>query len=381
MISVITFSPNRRRKNKLYGYAIVENEVRVEEVSDNLCGLGAYVQVYGDSEKITINQDFMGSYGIYLYEDEEFFAISNSFMMLEEYLRDNHHKMTLNRDYVNYYLGSNSSSHLPWETMVNEIRVLPRNFEIILNKADNTIQLNEIDYKERTVSIKSEEGLEILDNWFYRWIEIFRNVRVRTNNLIADLTGGFDSRITLGICLAANMDLEHIKINSSTAERHKEDFQVASQIVDKFNLELNRYLYYGQEILDFEDHINLVEYIKGGFHKQHYVTKFKPEKYHYRITGHCGETLREYPHEAPDEFVRNAKVHAKNVDISLVASTESLLENSFNEIYENLGIEDSNSHRITTVFFNEGRNRIHFGKGFVGSYLFNRITLAPFTDP
>lgn len=38
--------------------------------------------------EIKINQDFYGSFGLYIYEnkDMKYFAISNSFLLLEEYL-------------------------------------------------------------------------------------------------------------------------------------------------------------------------------------------------------------------------------------------------------------------------------------------------------
>ncbi len=368
-------------QNKLYGYAIVKNEILLNDVSSDLCGMGAYVQVYGDCEKIVIEQDFMGSYGLVLYESENFFAISNSFFKLEEYLRDNHHKMTLNMEYAEYYLGSNSSSHLPSTTLINEIRILPRNSEIIINKSKKSLEVKIIDFGERTVSIKSKEGIEILDNWFYRWIDLFRSIRQQTNNIYVDLTGGFDSRISMGICLSANIDLNNVRINSDSSQNRKEDFEIASELVNRYGLKLNGDLNYEKELLDFEDFINISEYVNGGFQKQHYLSRLKPKKYNFRITGHCGETIREYPHENPTEYITNAIVSAKSLDNSVVKSTESILNNSFKEIRETENIENPNSNRITTVFFNEGRNRIHFAKGFVSTYLLNTITLAPFTDP
>ena len=52
---------------------------------------GIYIMIRKIGEEIKINQDFYGSFGLYIYENEStgFFALSNSFLLLEEYLVGN----------------------------------------------------------------------------------------------------------------------------------------------------------------------------------------------------------------------------------------------------------------------------------------------------
>ena len=49
---------------------------------------GAYIMIKKNEEEIRISQDYFGSFGLYLYENKnkDYFALSNSFLLLEEYL-------------------------------------------------------------------------------------------------------------------------------------------------------------------------------------------------------------------------------------------------------------------------------------------------------
>ena len=49
---------------------------------------GAYVYLRREGNRLTITQDFIGSWGLYLYRQGDYFALSNSFLYLVEYLRD-----------------------------------------------------------------------------------------------------------------------------------------------------------------------------------------------------------------------------------------------------------------------------------------------------
>ena len=62
---------------------------------------GVYVLIRKMGEEIRIHQDFYGSFGLYLFEDKEtgYFAISNSFLLLEEYLVGKH-KFSLNKEFA-----------------------------------------------------------------------------------------------------------------------------------------------------------------------------------------------------------------------------------------------------------------------------------------
>lgn len=101
-------------KTRFYGYSIQDTGIYEEDNLDEkaiagLDGCGCYIYVKADNGKITIQQDFNGSYGIYLYQNGDYFALSNSFYMLTEHLKEKY-TLTLNKDYCNHILSDALSS-------------------------------------------------------------------------------------------------------------------------------------------------------------------------------------------------------------------------------------------------------------------------------
>ena len=85
-------------------------------------------------EEIRISQDFSGSFGLYIYENKNtgYFALSNSFLLLEEYLIGKEN-FTLNKDFADNLIISDLCTPSIYETMINEIIQIPTNAFIVLN--------------------------------------------------------------------------------------------------------------------------------------------------------------------------------------------------------------------------------------------------------
>ena len=180
-------------ESKLFGFAIYnENIIFANDMNENikLNGDGVYVRILKNENEIYISQDFNGSYGIYLYDDGSQFVISNSFIKLVDYLKDKYH-ISINNDVALSFIPSDLCSIVYTQTMINEIEFIPRNHVIKININNRTLKHKKINYNENTIPIDSKEGIEILDNWFYKWISIFRKLKMKTNDLKIDLTGGF----------------------------------------------------------------------------------------------------------------------------------------------------------------------------------------------
>ena len=97
---------------KLYGFSILNSAIVKNEDIDNdvnLLGLGSYIHIKDDDDKIFIYQDFNGSWGLYLYQTEDYFAISNSFLKLVEYLKGNY-DISFNEDYAKSLISTNGST-------------------------------------------------------------------------------------------------------------------------------------------------------------------------------------------------------------------------------------------------------------------------------
>jgi hypothetical protein len=380
-------------KTKLYGYSvqedgIFEEENRTDKAMSNLNGCGVYVYIERINDSIIIYQDFNGSYGIYLYRSEEGeFVLSNSFFYLLKYLREQV-RLSLNRDYANHILNVALASLAYSETMVNEIVMIPKNSIVHINTATRSLKLDYIDYGEDSLSLKTEAGIQNLDNWFRRWTKAFRKLRKSTNNITTSLSGGFDSRITFLLMLKSGVDLNGINIHSinDKLHTHEEDYKIASQIADKFNFGLNMRQLRSEGInYSLTDIINLSFYSKLTFHKEMYFRYKKFEYRRYMVAGAGGESVRAHWDESTQEFIDNnakrAKRFSPKVGKELSESTSKILWTAYKKIRGKYQSENEEKFNFGTNIHREVRCRMHFGKSEVEDYFSNIYHLAPLMDP
>ena len=81
-------------KSHMYGFSVSTKGILTNNYYENLGYYeepepqGTYIMIRKIGDEIILNQDFCGSFGIYLYENKnkDYFALSNSFLLLEEYL-------------------------------------------------------------------------------------------------------------------------------------------------------------------------------------------------------------------------------------------------------------------------------------------------------
>ena len=365
-------------KPKFYGYAIqnndfIENNDLTPEMQ--LSKLGAYINVETDDDTIYLSQDFNGSYGLYLYQSNVYFAISNSFIKLVEYLKKIT-KLSLNKDYADAFLFTDLCSNVYEETLVNEIKMLPRNVNVIINKKTKNLSFEYIDYEEHTIDVDSPEGIASLDKWFDKWINIIRSIRSKTNNISFGLSGGFDTRVVAALWLNANINLDNIRINSEKSLI--EDYKIASEISKEFNFNLNNPLNIKTKVRDLDDTINSSFYVKLGFHKELYYKNYSFLEPLYSFGGHGGEYIRGSPNRDVNSHIEGLLYHSSKGDSSLINPTRRLAEKSLKKISESYACEDE--HDITERWNKEVRHRNHHGKECVEAYLSNFIKFTSLMD-
>ena len=365
---------------KLYGYAISQDQIFTEsDLIDNILidGTGAYVYISVIDDKINIYQDINGCFGIYVYNTDQFFAISNSFAKLVNHLKDKC-KLTLNHDYSISYLTSDVCAYDIDETLINEITILPRNVIVEIDKKKKEIKYNEIDYEENTISLNSFEGIKILDEWYYKWENILNNIYAKTDNISFDLSGGMDSRGIITLLFSSDLNYQQFNINSHVAD--KPNYVVANEIAEGLDFTLNKNL-----DVDYTYAENLESYFgpsiltKSGSIKLLFPNSKIPNEPIYKFTGYGGACIRGYPKvsvDAHSNFIyQNARKYSQEYgDLMKIKDEENF--NKLNERYS-----PENKDYLPALAHKEVRARYIHGKTMVEKFCANYIYLAPYFDP
>lgn len=365
-----------------------------QEALAGLDGNGTYVSIERAGNEIIIRQDFIGSYGLYVYRDGGRFVISNSFLYLMEYM-SRRARLTLNRDYANHFLIMGLSSMAYSETFINEIELLPRDVVVRIDISSRTLSTERINYGENTVRLNSAEGMKILDEWFAKWMGIIRNLYERTPNIMADLSGGFDSRMAFTLLVNSVIDLSRICVNCSRGNAHtlEEDYAIASEIAGHFGFSLNNTENFtgGELNYSVDDSVSMASFTRMFRHSYFYYTqrnrfhynRQKFEDKQFRITGYDGETVRAYLHPADSSFISNntngARQFSANLKEELSDSTERILKHLLEEISHKTNIP-LNSDDLAPHVYRYTRGRSHFGVVKTMASLSNTYILSPLSD-
>ncbi|MCH5249301.1 MAG: hypothetical protein J1E98_05195 [Lachnospiraceae bacterium] len=378
--------------SRLYGFSvqdsgIYENENLTQGAVAQMEGCGCYVYVDVKDDEIIIKQDFNGSWGIYFFQYEDYFAISNSFFRLLDHIKKEY-PISLDRDYCNHIIVDNLASLTCSETPVKEIKLIAKNAVIKIDILKKQLYFDYIDYKEDSFSLNSEEGLAVLDHWFERWTTLFKKLKEKTGNIMATLSGGFDSRITFLLLLCSGIDLNEICVHSidSNLKTYAEDYKIATSIAEYYGFKLNCFNFSSSAIhYSLQDVINIVFYTKMGFHKEMYFKLNKLEEKRYVIAGAGGESVRAHWDVPADKFIQDhvnrANRYSSNLAKEMGDSIDKLLGEAYEIIENNFHINDENSIQYPLYIHRENRCRSHFGKGAVEGYFANKYTLQPLIDP
>lgn len=370
--------------SELFGFSLVDGKIFYNHnLSDEtkLDGEGTYIRILRKGNSVEISQDLNGCYGIFMYTYENNFVISNSFLKLTEYVVDKY-PISLNTDVLLSYLPANLCAIQYKETMINEIEIIPRNYIINIDIPSKTLDFKILPLDDSTISIDSMDGIKLLDDWFYKWVSIFRSIALETNNFEVDLSGGFDSRVVLTVLLNSQINLNKIRVYSKfNPENPSEDYEIASIIANKFNFKLNAPI--NKKLVwveDIEDSINLAYYIRLCNHKHFGFARAISQNPIYVTGGYCGERLKDYYLLTPQEYTKMCVERAERFSKEFKEPTQRVLEKSFSRLQTEWNIDDKNSKYLTQLLLKEAENRNHFGKMSVGFYLTNQIRLSPLCD-
>lgn len=374
---------------RLYGYAIFDEKGDKENYNIYINGavnnvpshaVGTYINISRSDDTIKIQQDCNGGYGLYLFKSNDFFAISNSYLYLLEYLK-NHVDLSLNIDFAKYYITDELASLSVSETLVNEIELLPKDIEVEINLSKKKLETKNLQKDINKVPLGSTEGVAILDDWHKKWQSILMTLQKNDEKIKVDLTGGMDSRATLAVFNSSAIDLNKVQVNSSTdgLHTHKEDFEVASMIAKRLDFKLNQPIDLNTYPLQTETAIKLASFAKLGIHKQLFLkNNYQQEKLFY-FTGYGGESIRSHWAMPPRTFITRRMAFDRFASVDCKTSIDKIISKSMDNIRKRYGAD--NDTDVMKYFYASTRLRSHFGKHIVENFLTNVFCLNPLMDP
>lgn len=376
----------RKTKTKLYGYAINDDSILINVVGYrkpiDVASPGCYVQTIVDENKIVIKQDYFGCYGLYLYKEEDYFAISNSFIYLLNNLKSK--KLSINKNFVRAFVNESTAILSGFETMISEIELLPRNCMVQIDKNNKKIKIDIIENEESDIPVNSESGIAIIDKWHEKWSGVAKSLLRSNIYLSCDLSGGKDSRAALSCLFSPLQDLNQIQFNSAKGNIHtlSDDFKIASNISDKMNFQLNRISSLCKRIRQ-HPFISLANSFlaKAGFHKELMCQNFLETNPRFNINGMVAD-LRDFWSMSVEDFINENIDRSRFNSIETKKALKELLRSNVKKIQASSSLAwNEAQHTAKDYFYRNIRVRHQYGRVSLEFFLSNIISLSPLLDP
>ena len=376
--------------SKLYGYIIDGEKIITNSVISpkNLCiknGLGCYVNIAADNDEIVIDQDYSGSYGLYYFQEDGFFAVSNSFLLLLEHVKSSN--ITLNNDILASMLAADLSNLAYRQTLVNEISCLSRDEYIVIDRHTGHLFIGTYDHTDENMyEADSKEAVWLLDQWYEKWISIIRKLYEDNKCIDLDLTGGIDSRLVCALFLNAGIDMSNVNVISyrDKTSTHIQDYSIASDIAERYSFALNSN---HREIneFSFDDMMQTALYSFTGNSKQFIFNSGVYVEPRYRFTGASGEKLRGYWTWSQKDLIEYEKSKVVEVfgpdSVDIIKSVERVFNDTFEYIKRKYPASIDEKAIIGRYLWNDVADGKHFGKMAENVFNCGEIRMQPLTDP
>ena len=380
-------------QTRLYGFYTTEAGMFTQVPSDSrdiADATGPWVLVRRSQAGIEITQDSTGCFGLFLFRKGSYWALSNSFNHLLDYLKTRF-ELSFNKDYALALLAEDCCVTVYGETIINEISWLDRRARLHIDAGTAELSFSLRHLEEKTVPIDSEEGLLILDTWHDKWASLVRGaVESWAGELMVDISGGFDTRMVLAPVLSAGVDLSSIVFSSiPTLE---EDYRIANHLAQEFGFRLNA----EPEPMAAHSLPPIEPYAERALSSLFFASRIReqstqlPSSWQMIFKGSGGEMSRYYwdGYSCSTLIKRDLKrlraLHPWSRDKRFRQGLESIISRSFAGIETMLrqtGGDVGRKGIDGQRYYMETRNRAHFGMEAARRTLFGQCIQTPLLDP
>lgn len=336
---------------------------------------GRYIICENRKNKIDIQTDPMGQDLLFYYISDNYWAISNSYYSLVNYLKRKNINISLSlAACCSFFLpGSYGNQLLSNSTLSNEIRILGIDKKLSIDKKSKKIKITKNKTEYNHVNANSKKGIEIINQWLSIWLSFIKTAIDNNEVINIDISGGRDSRMVLALILASKVDLTKIRFISNP--NAAEDFKIASILANELKFQLNKEQRKTQfHHIPSEKKYDLWKAGSMGVYTPVYFPSKISITSDFHFHGGGGELYRHLFTKKPKElykfWVNYDKKHS-------CIENFSLLHDEFQQ-----GIKDSNSHMndrygLDKHYFHF-RNRLHFGRAWYKDL--GKINLMPLSS-
>lgn len=329
-------------------------------------------------EEIIIRADRTGQDLIYLYQDGEDWAISNSFLLLAETMSQRKNLAVYPPAIIGFHLkhgvhiGEQLVSH---RTMVEQIKVVPLTAELVVDKRTGALSERRNTYMQQFELGKDISYEEAFVDFMERCSGILSALDRAALPMNLFLSGGYDSRLVL--CLLAVGGLsDRLRVTSHVAKA--DDFRVAQLLCESLGLPLNDGGPTKRSSLSSGDALRMYLLSCGGTYLPFYPVSnhFLQPNAELRLSGDQPTGWTFFSGSAM--FNGDAAKVAANIEQFLKGRPHgSAVRDDFLSTFELLGIE-LDDPKAMLAYYSAIRSRHHCGRNWYKS-LGVELTFTPLT--
>lgn len=339
---------------------------------------GAHVCMLRNGNIITLRTDPLGNCMLWLYRKSSFWAVSNSYHLLARSLREDYgQQLHINDGWAAQLLLCYASPFIFGESLCSEIQMLPADALLKIDLEKRALQITYPSIPVNRVSLLSEEGVAIVDKWINIWTGFIKAYLAAGIPMATDISGGYDSRIGLGLLLAANADMDSCGLQCNDSGG---DLEIALELSRKMNFKLNRSArrYFR---INPEQSYNRYLFSRRGLDTGNIKGDVALPELNIRLTGFSGELHRASWYETPGDIslIYTDKFGGKLHQQALQAFWRNWKKLTSNPL-RNFG-KALSEKELMVHFYELSKRRLHFGSGAMECLLGNMIILQPLSHP
>ena len=311
----------------------------------------------------------------------------NGYEKLVDYLLKSNCSLSIDKNFCVQYIFSNEEPINFYDTMLNEIKRLGKDFLIEINKNDGNVSLIEKDYEINSIKVDSKEAITILDKWHNKWVNVYRNLVKLKSPIIIDLSGGMDSRICFGLFLNSNIDKKNVIIKrniprENSYQKNYDDWEISHEVIKQYGYEDRSNMPFFKSFLSKKNNLTIFEEIDNLIFGNSKICDYNAFLYSepvFHINGIYGDRNHLGDVVEINNYLRHKKKKyskdMKEEDIKILAD----LMDKYSEIIFKK-YESRNRLLFLGDYSFEYINRF-FGAKIATKIFHNDISISPFADP